>query len=122
VEPNNKLATLSQELLPKGSRIRHAFMCQAAPHVWFFVINYLTYLTIFWIRYRVVCVTDDAIYVLRASKFAIEPKELLATLPRSTQLGPVSGRWAKIQLLVRKRVVSGQAKHPGGAQRSRDGL
>jgi len=25
-------------------------------------------------------------------------------------------------LLVRKRVVSGQAKHPGGAQRSRDGL
>jgi hypothetical protein len=24
--------------------------------------------------------------------------------------------------LVRKRVVSGQAKHPGGAQRSRDGL
>ena len=26
------------------------------------------------------------------------------------------------RVLVRKRVVSGQAKHPGGAQRSRDGL
>jgi len=31
-------------------------------------------------------------------------------------------RVAQIQSLVRKRVVSGQAKHPGGAQRSRDGL
>jgi hypothetical protein len=43
-------------------------------------------------------VTDDAIYVLRSSVGA-KPKELAGTLPRDHQLGPVSGVWAKIQLL-----------------------
>jgi hypothetical protein len=111
MEPNNRLATLSQGFLPEGSHIRHAFMCQTAPNVWFFVVNYLTYLTIFWIKYRIVCVTDGAIYVLRGTKFAIKPREVIATLPRATQLGPVSGRWAKIQLMDERHWVH-QRFHP----------
>ena len=95
----NRLVKQSQALLPPGTQIRHSFLCQKAPKVWFFIVNYLTYLTIFWIQYRIVCVTDDAIYVLRGTKFAIKPQEVLATLPRRTKLGPVSGRWAKIQLM-----------------------
>jgi hypothetical protein len=64
-----------------------------------FVVNYLTYLTVFWIRYRIVSVTDEAIYVFRGTKFRINPREVIAVLPRNTLLGPVSGMWAPIALL-----------------------
>jgi hypothetical protein len=55
----------------------------------------------FWIKYRCVAVTQDAIYVLESSKRSggAKPKSLLATLPRSTRLGPVSGRCAELSLL-----------------------
>jgi hypothetical protein len=92
----NKLADRSQPFLPPGSQIRHVYYCQTGPSPWFFL---LTYLIIFAIQFRIVVVTDEAIYVLRSSKFLIKPKELVATLPRQTQLGPVSGLWAKTDLL-----------------------
>lgn len=62
----------------------------------FFLVTYLTGRTIFWINYRLVVVTDDAIYGLDSTKpsWGAEPKSLLGTLPRHIQLGPVSGRWA----------------------------
>jgi hypothetical protein len=58
-------------------------------------------LTVFWVRYRCVAVAPDAIYVLEGSKLSggAKPRSLVGTLPRQTRLGPVSGRWARIDLL-----------------------
>ncbi|MCO5999248.1 hypothetical protein [Actinoallomurus rhizosphaericola] len=56
--------------LPAGSEIRQAFVAQVAPNFGFFVITYLTGLTTFWIKYRCVAVTKDAIYVLESSKLS----------------------------------------------------
>jgi hypothetical protein len=55
----------------------------------------------FWIKYRCVAVTTDAIYVLESSKLSggARPQSLVGTMPRYTRLGPVSGRWATINLL-----------------------
>jgi hypothetical protein len=58
------LAERSAPLLPPGSQVRQAFVCQTAPNFAFFVINWATGLTMFWITYRCVAVTRDAIYVL----------------------------------------------------------
>jgi hypothetical protein len=87
-------------LLPRGSQIRQVFICQAAPNRSYFLITYLTGLAIFWVRYRCVAVTQDAIYVLESSKPSggARPKSLVGTLPRETRLGPVSGRWAPLDL------------------------
>jgi hypothetical protein len=92
----NTLATRCQPFLPPDSQIRQVFLAQTGPSPWFFL---LTYLILFAIQYRLVCVTDDGIYVLRASKFLVKPKELIATLPRQTRLGPVSGLWGQMQLM-----------------------
>ena len=71
------------------------------PHFAFFFINWATGLTMFWIRYRCVAVTQDAIYVLAGSRLSggANPKSVVGTLPRHTQLGPVSGRWGQLNLL-----------------------
>jgi hypothetical protein len=91
----DKLAERSQPLLPPNARIRQAFVCQTGPNPFLFLV---TYLTMFWIQFRIVCVADDAIYVLRSSKFRYAPKELVSTLPRQQTLGPVSGLWGRIDL------------------------
>lgn len=83
-------------VLPPGTDVRHVILCQTGPSPWFFLVTYLTF---FWIHYRVVAVTDDAIYVLRASKLTARPKEVITTLPRQTRLGPVSGLWGKTELM-----------------------
>jgi hypothetical protein len=64
-------------------------------------VTYLSGLTMPWIRYRCVAVTDDGIHVLEASKPSggARPVSLAGSMPRSTRLGPVSGRWAPVQLL-----------------------
>jgi hypothetical protein len=40
----------------------------------------------------IVAVTDRAIVLVRASQFAEHPREVIARLPRQTQLGPFEGR------------------------------
>lgn len=77
------------------------FIAQTAPNFGYFLITYLTGPTMFRIRYRCVAVTKDAIYVLESSRSSggAKPQSLVATLPRHTQLGPVSGRWGQIDLL-----------------------
>jgi hypothetical protein len=52
----------------------------------------------FWIKYRCVAITSDAIYILEGSKFSggAQPKSLVGTLPRNTRLGPVSRAWTAI--------------------------
>jgi hypothetical protein len=47
---------------------------------------------------RTVLATDRAIVVLQVSKLTWTPEEILARLPRSTQIGPVSGWWSKTEL------------------------
>jgi len=90
----------SATLLPVGSEVRHAFICQTAPNFALFVINWATGLTMFWIRYRCVAVTQDAIYVLEGPKLSggARPNSIVSTLPRHIQLGPVAGRWGQIDL------------------------
>jgi hypothetical protein len=84
-----------------GSRVRHAFLCQTAPNFAFFLVNWVTGLTMPWITYRCVAVTAEAIYVLDAPRLSggARPSAIAATLPRHTQLGPVSGRWGELHSL-----------------------
>ena len=100
-EPRHDLVQRSAPFLPPGSEIRQVFICQSAPNFWFFVITYLTGLTMLWNKYRCLAVTQDAIYVLDSSKLSggASPQRLAATLPRHTRLGPVSGRWGQVNLL-----------------------
>jgi hypothetical protein len=101
LNPRHDLVERSVPFLPPGSEIRQVFIAQAAPSFGFFLVTYLTGLTMFWIKYRCVAVTKDAIYVLESSKPSggAKPQSLVATLPRHTQLGPVSGRWGQMNLL-----------------------
>jgi hypothetical protein len=48
-----------------------------------------------------VAVTEDAIYVLDSPRLSggARPRSVIAALPRHTRLGPVSGRWGRINLL-----------------------
>jgi hypothetical protein len=100
-EPRKDLMQRAAPFLPPGSEIRQAFIYQTAPSFAFFVITYFTGLTMFWIKYRCVAVTQDAIYVLEGSKLSggAKPQQLVGTLPRHTQLGPVSGRWGQVNIL-----------------------
>lgn len=105
-EPRKDLVERSLPFLPEGSEIRQAFICQAAPS-FAFIVTYLAGLTMSWIKYRCVAVTQNAIYVLDSSKLSggAEPRSLAGTMPRRTQLGPVSGRWAKVTLLSERHWV-----------------
>jgi len=99
--PRKDLVERAARYIPADSEIRQVFICQTAPRFGYFVITYLTGLTMFWIRYRCVAVTRDAIYVLESSKLSggAKPHTLVGTLPRHTRLGPVSGRWGQVHLL-----------------------
>lgn len=101
------MATVAQlkertaSLLPPGSEVQQAFVCQTAPNFAVFVINWLTGLTLGLIAYRCVAITGEAIYVLDAPRLSggANPRSVIATLPRRTQLGPVHGRWGEFALL-----------------------
>lgn len=99
--PRRDLVERAAPFLPPGSQIRQAFIAQAAPNFGFFLITYLTGLTMFRIKYRCVAITDDGIYVLESSKASggAKPQSLVGKMLRSTRLGPVSGRWAQVNLL-----------------------
>lgn len=98
--PRADLVAASLPFLPAGADIQQAFIAQSAPSFAYFV---LTYLTGFMGRntYRCVAVTGDAIYVLDSTKWSggAKPCRLAGEMPRSTRLGPVSGRWARVELL-----------------------
>ena len=80
--------------------MRQAFIGQAAPNFWYFIVTYLTGLML-WNTYRCVVVTDEAIYVLDSTRWSGggKPRALVGLMPRKTRLGPVSGRWAEVDLL-----------------------
>lgn len=123
----DKLAQRCAPFLPPGSEIRQVFVCQTAPSRWFFLVTYLTGLTMPWIKYRCVAVTDDAVHVLESTKPSggAKPTSLVGTLPRRTQLGPVSGRWGEVNLLGERHWVHARfhrdvaaADHEAGFTRS----
>ena len=99
-EPRPDLVEAALPFLPAGSDIRQAFIGQTAPSFFYFVI---TYLTGFMSRnkYRCVVVTGDAITVLESTRWSggARPQELVGRMPRHTRLGPVTGRWAEVDLL-----------------------
>lgn len=101
------LAERSAPLLPPGSEVRHAFICQTAPHFGFFILNWATGLAMPWIKYRCVAVADDGIYVLDSPRLSggAKPTSVISALPRRTRLGPVSGRWGEITILGRRHWV-----------------
>jgi hypothetical protein len=107
VTPRKDLVERSAPFLLAGSEIRQVFICQHAPNFGFFLITYLTGLTMFWIKYRCVAVTQNAIYVLESNKLSggAKPQSLVGVIPRHTQLGPVSGRWGQVNLLGERRWV-----------------
>jgi hypothetical protein len=84
-----------------------------APNFAFFLITYFTGLTMVWIKYRCVAVTQNAIYVLESSKLSggAKPQSLVGVMPRHTQLGPVSGRWGKVNLLGKRHWVHKRFHH-----------
>ena len=98
--PRPDLVERARPLLPAGSVIHQVLIYQTAPSFAFFVLTYVTGLTA-WNGYRCVAVTQDAVHVLESSKSSGggRPRRLLATLPRRTRLGPVSGRWGRLHLL-----------------------
>jgi hypothetical protein len=100
VKPRADLVEAALPFLPAGSDIRQAFIGQAAPSFCYFVITYLTGV-MSRNKYRCVVVTDDAITVLESSKWSggAKPQEVVGRMPRHTRLGPVSGRWAEVDLL-----------------------
>jgi hypothetical protein len=99
--PRSDLVERSAPFLTPRSQVQHAFICQTAPSFALFVITYVTGLTMFWIKYRCVVVTQDAIYVLNTTRLSggAKPISIVGSLPRRTQLGPVSGRWGQLDLL-----------------------
>ena len=105
--PRTDLVARSAPFLPAGSQIRQVFICQSAPHFWYFLLTYLVGVTMPWIRYRCVAISDDSIYVLESSKLSggAKPRHLLGTMPRHTRLGPVSGRWAQLIILGQRHWV-----------------
>jgi hypothetical protein len=100
VKPRADLVERALPFLPAGREIRQAFIGQAAPSFFFFIITYLTGI-MSRNKYRCVVVTDDAIYVLDSTKWSggAKPQEIVGRMPRHTRLGPVSGRWAEVDLL-----------------------
>ena len=101
--------------------MRQAFVAQAAPNFAYFILTYLTGITSR-NRYRCVVVTDDAITVLGSSKWSggAKPQEMVGRMPRHTRLGPVSDRWAEVNLLGERHWVH-QRFHDQVAAADREG-
>jgi hypothetical protein len=90
------IARRSQRFLPPGMVVRQVF---GAQRFFPWLIGPLELLYTPFMRWRVVAVADDGIYVLKATYWLTwRPKRLLRRLPRPTRLGPVSGIWPRIQL------------------------
>ncbi|GAA4364300.1 hypothetical protein GCM10023166_08080 [Paeniglutamicibacter cryotolerans] len=104
--PRANLVERALPFLPVGSEIRQAFIAQAAPSFFYFIVTYLTGL-MFGNEYRCVVVTPEAIYVLDSSKWSggAKPQALAGQMTRNTRLGPVSGRWAEVRLLGKRHWV-----------------
>jgi hypothetical protein len=88
----DKLRDRAQPYLEQGEQIHQVFAAQSGPHPYTVL---LVYLPAFWMRYKIVAVTDRAVIVLRAStQMPFKPKGIEQRLDRATQIGPLQGFWA----------------------------
>ena len=96
----DKIRENSQKFLEPGEQIQAVFPAQTLSGWW----NLLSGLiSLFMSPYRAVVATDKRILVLKSGKFqAGNPKEVIATLPRATKIGPASGVWFKTESLGHK--------------------
>lgn len=96
----DKLAQKCQPLLPDGAQVRQVFVCQTGPNPWIAQFFGLLGSLLVKVQYRVVCVTQDGIYVMRSNgKMAAKPAEVIQVLHRHTRLGPVKGIWGQMELM-----------------------
>jgi hypothetical protein len=94
----DKLTQNVQPLLEPGETLQAVFPAQTGFNPWLIGLTGFIIGMIF-TTYVVVAITDKRIAVFKAGPLApAKPKELLATFPRDTKLGPVSGIWSKFQL------------------------
>jgi hypothetical protein len=85
-----------QRFLEPGEEVQAIFGAQTGPSPYFL---FLAYIFVFWFKYFLVVVTDRRILLARASIWrTTQAQEVVATYPRETRLGPVSGLWGKIEL------------------------
>jgi hypothetical protein len=92
----DKLYQRSTKFLEPGEQVQAVFLAQSGPSPYWLL---LTTVVVFFTGYRIVVVTDRAIIVERSSLWSgAVPKQVLARLPRTQQLGPLSGLWGKLQL------------------------
>lgn len=93
----NKLRERAQPFLEPGETIQYAFPAFAG-NPWMFSAGGALFMLLF-AKPRDVVVTDRAIVLFRQSTASATPKEILARLPRNTQIGPVKGKlWGKLDL------------------------
>ena len=98
--PRPDLVERPLPFLPVRSEVHQAFIAQAAPNFFYFIVTYVTGIMAR-NKYRCVAVTPEAIYVLESTKWSggAKPQKLVGRMPRHTRLGRVSGRWAEVNLL-----------------------
>lgn len=97
-----KIVNNAAPYLRPGEQVQGAFAGQTISGWW----SVLTYLFIFWLRYRSVIVTDQRILILDTGKWSMtKPKGVVAELPRNIVIGPASGLWWKCEALGEKLYV-----------------
>lgn len=87
------IARRTQRFLPEGAVIRH-IVCGQGFVPWWQMIPLLGDFYVWpWHGFRIIAITDDAMYLLSASHWwRWAPKELLQTLPREFEFSPRIGR------------------------------
>lgn len=93
----DKLRVRTEKMLEPGEQVEQVFLAQSGPDP---NLVFLTYLVLFFSKFRVVAVTDRSIVVLSAGLWRQSfPKGVVERLPRSTRLGPPSGAlWSRVNL------------------------
>ena len=95
----DKMAAGVQPHLEPGETVQAVFAGQTISPYW----AALTYLVLFFNKYRVVAVTDRRILVCETTKLSMaKTKSVRASLPRQTRIGPPSGLWWRCESLGEK--------------------
>jgi Ni/Fe-hydrogenase subunit HybB-like protein len=85
----DQLRSNAAPYLEDGEKIEAVFTAQTTSQ-WFALISF--WIIVFKNAYRVVIVTDRRILVARSARLRTTPvKEIVATLPRQTRIGPATG-------------------------------
>ncbi|MGB8860563.1 MAG: hypothetical protein WCC60_14985, partial [Ilumatobacteraceae bacterium] len=97
VAVRDKIVERTARFLEPGEQVQAVFPAQTFNGYWALLSPLIV---LFKSSYRAVVVTDRRIAVFDTGRFSsANAKSLLRSLPRSTQIGPVSGLWAKVESL-----------------------